>query len=499
MSNKRLKVSHGGSGISLCSSSLSAEVPSASICDLPNDLLKYCFAFIPGSYVTIAPVCKQFFGSYITLGIHESAAFSSPDVLLKVGRNRRTTADAVSNDVKLTEYCFTGRFHDQKMLGYKKFVMIKFAEEGNLEMIQYFDSKLGEHFDKHTWIDMFNGVVDSFRKRLHIMKWIFEEKGHLIEDYININGAKSFIEAYEHVLEGVTAPRVKLQLCAYAAECGNIELLEYCHRNNYLLDVDDAYDGMCIYALENDHKEKALETLKWLRHHGCGWKEEFCKEAVSHNNLEVLKWAREDGCPWDQCALVAAIEYGNIAIIEYCLQNQCPMTTEICSSAMSIEDHNVALEVLKLLRKYSAHGMRVSVPMLFQEVILKQCSVLSDHSSNVPCVIEKLKLLREYGYQWNTNTSAEAANHNKLRVLQWLRHAGCSMDADTCTAASCKGNIEMLKYAHEVAGCRLSKEAYEYCFAEHGLDEPLTTVRDSHKKILKYLKKNDCPKPKKSD
>lgn len=117
MSKKGLKVSHGGSGISLCSSSPSEEeMPSASISDLPNDLLKYCFSFIPGCYVTVAPVSRQFFSNYSTLGIHESAAFNSPDVLLKVGRNKRTTVDAVSNDVNLTEYAFINNAPEDFML-----------------------------------------------------------------------------------------------------------------------------------------------------------------------------------------------------------------------------------------------------------------------------------------------------------------------------------------------------------------------------------------------
>lgn len=41
--------------------------------------------------------------------------------------------------------------------------------------------------------------------------------------------------------------------------------------------------------------------------------------------------------------------------------------------------------------------------------------------SNDQCIIEKLKLLRKYGYKLNENTSAEAAKKGRLRVLQWLQ------------------------------------------------------------------------------
>ena len=62
--------------------------------------------------------------------------------------------------------------------------------------------------------------------KLHIMKWICEEK---IQHADNITEMKSRIEAHEHVLEGVTAPEVTYALCQKAVEHGNIEVLEYCH------------------------------------------------------------------------------------------------------------------------------------------------------------------------------------------------------------------------------------------------------------------------------
>ena len=83
MSNKRLKVSHSSDR------AIAREVPTAaSISDLPNDLLKHCFSFIPGSYVKVAPVCRQFFRNYCTVGIDDSLTALSTNVLLKIGQNK---------------------------------------------------------------------------------------------------------------------------------------------------------------------------------------------------------------------------------------------------------------------------------------------------------------------------------------------------------------------------------------------------------------------------
>lgn len=69
---------------------------SASISDLPNYLLKHCFSFISGSYITVAPVSRRFFSSYATISIDDSDTVNSADTLLKIGKNKRTTADALS-------------------------------------------------------------------------------------------------------------------------------------------------------------------------------------------------------------------------------------------------------------------------------------------------------------------------------------------------------------------------------------------------------------------
>ena len=77
------------------------------------------------------------------------------------------------------------------------------------------------------------------------------------------------------------------------------------------------------------------------------------------------------------------------------------------------------------------------------------------------------------------------------------------MDTKTCTGAVQAGKIEILKYAHEVAGCFLSKETYAFCFGWLGLETNYnsipTSVRDSHVEILKYLEENECPRPARSD
>ncbi|GFH47635.1 predicted protein [Chaetoceros tenuissimus] len=90
------------------------------------------------------------------------------------------------------------------MIGKNAFLMEKLAKEGNLEMIQYFDSKLCGHFRHFDWDRLFDEAARH--DRLNIMKWIFEEMS--FETY-DVHYIQCTIEAYEHVLEGVKAPAAK--------------------------------------------------------------------------------------------------------------------------------------------------------------------------------------------------------------------------------------------------------------------------------------------------
>ncbi|GFH47634.1 hypothetical protein CTEN210_04109 [Chaetoceros tenuissimus] len=560
--SKRLKVSH--------TSDRGVEVPSASISDLPNDLLKHCFNFIPDSYITIAPVSRQFHRNYCTRGMDDSLTALSTDVILQVGRNKRTTADAASNDVKLTEYCFINNAPKEFMIQVcvkaamkgridviecvnifgvdlmkvvqkmKKFrdpttLIYKLTKEGNLKMLQYFDRKnLLQDFGEQTWPSLFSTAEASHQ--LHIMKWIDERDAQYAYKRFYTKNMKSRIEAYEHVIEGVTASKVTEELCIKAAK----------------------YD-----------KEHALVTLKWLRQNGYSWHERFCRAAALNDNLQALKWARNNNCPWNAGTLCEAAKRGNIPIIEYCLQNQCPMTIGVCACAMENKDHKTALAVLKLLRQnlcpwdygtvdkaiYSGnfeamlwakrngcawridsfalltqrgnvsiieevlqheqqHGSNLFLQTegtvkMTPDVIRVINSVMFVSRSSDSLIIEKLKLLRKYGYEWNAETFIENVKHGRLLVLQWLRLMGCSIYEDEdedilCIAAVERGSIEILKYMHEVVGCRLSKEAYAYCFNFDGLDVAHVSylplhVRDSYTEILEYLEDNDCPRPDNSD
>ena len=210
ISSKRLKVTHTSDG--------TREKPPMSISDLPNDLLKHCFSFIPGSYVIVAPVSRHFFTNYCTVGMDDSDTVNSADALFQICRNKATTTDAVASDLYLTELSFINNAPNKFMIkacrkaimkgrkdiiecaslfgvdfekevfgenyrptedediacGETIFILKTLAKEGNLDMLDYL-------FEKFSWLwlgDIKSEVAvagASEKGHLHILQW-FQDK-----------------------------------------------------------------------------------------------------------------------------------------------------------------------------------------------------------------------------------------------------------------------------------------------------------------------------------
>ncbi|GFH47599.1 hypothetical protein CTEN210_04074 [Chaetoceros tenuissimus] len=452
MSSKKLKVASTSDG--------TKEVPCTSISDLPNDLLKHCFSFIPGSYITVAPVSRQFFSNYSTVDIDDSLTVSSTDALLKIGRNKRTTADAVASDVFLTEYGFLNNAPIEFMHEVCRKAIMK-GRKDIIECATVFgvDFKQGV-FDDDSYVDildiMLRGVPRqstmiktlaeeasssaaaygaSEKGHLHILQWFQERDKDFISDHgvaeqVTLHGhldilrwlADDNIERIALVLPAMIDHKVAassgrvevlkfLQERSYtqfnetlfsaAAKSGSIDMLKYCHENNCHFDSSAYHD-----AFENEDKAKVLQTLKFLHLHEYPWNEKVCELAAKTDNLRTLKFARSKGCPWNAKETVKfAAMSGNIDILEYCLQNGCELSADLC-----------AYSVLK---------------------------------KNNPKALDTLQWLRQRSCPWDDKTCQYAVTYKNYDAFVWARNNGCEMDSITFSMVMSSDNISVIEHCLE--------------------------------------------------
>ena len=94
--------------------------------------------------------------------------------------------------------------------------------------------------------------------------------------------------------------------------------------------------------------------------------------------------------------------------------------------------------------------------------------------------LELLKYAHENGCPWDRSTCSSAAQNGHLECLKYLHENGCPWDDWTCSSAAFNGHLECLKYAHEI-GC------------PWGVYTCSNAAENGHLECLKYAHENGCP------
>jgi hypothetical protein len=193
--------------------------------------------------------------------------------------------------------------------------------------------------------------------------------------------------------------------CAAAAQHGHFELLKWARENGCPWDYWTANNAAArgdIAMLEWVHSQGGeldeyvcssaanLETLKWLREHGCPWESKrSCRSFASTGKLDMLEWAVENGLPWHPTAGEVAAWGGYKEVLMWAIEKGLPIEKspgKVCAEA--------------------AHGGH----------------------------FEMLKWLRDEGYTWERHTCSLAAKEGHWEVLKWAVENGCPLSFKTLRA-----------------------------------------------------------------
>ncbi|GFH53307.1 hypothetical protein CTEN210_09783 [Chaetoceros tenuissimus] len=472
--------------------------PSATMNDLPSEVMKNIFSFVgKGNYCFVAPVSKDFCYNYLTMDVIEDKFAHKMDCQLAIGKNKITTAEAASTSFELAEYCFFNAPEDFKRQVVKKAVetgrkdiveigeamgieisesmspeiirnnLVKIARRGDLEMIKLLQEKGVDIASNKLYI--MNAAAN--KGQLGILKWL--RKNNLCSSSDNQSlivriAARSGRLSIIKWAKEVAGFNLHIGLINDAAASGNLDLIKYLRSKEiswkdntfcfavlsgniamlqYLIDNECPHDEprICSNAVVDDDREKALEVLQWLHEHNVPWDEETCNTSARKGNLKALEYARLNGCQWNETCLEQAVRHRNVEVIEYCLQNGCPIGTRaICKFATTHnQDHDQAFQILKLLRKFS-------VPWSTETCTFAACN---GH-------FEALKWAVSEGCNWDRQKCANyAAEHGDIEVLKWMKIHGCQWDLETIEGAARKGNLETLKFLRS-QGCPCNESTF---------------------------------------
>lgn len=138
-----------------------------------------------------------------------------------------------------------------------------------------------------------------------------------------------------------------------------------------------------------------------------------------------MLWAIKNGCPWTIDSFASLTQRGNVAIIEEILQDKQHHGLLFVKTEGVVK---MTPEVVEAINK-NIFGKVKMHPMLV-ECFHRAFFLAFFGRANEDYIIEKLKLLRRYGYEWNAETIFQARQEGQYRVVQWLEYMGCPTDED---------------------------------------------------------------------
>lgn len=115
------------------------------------------------------------------------------------------------------------------------------------------------------------------------------------------------------------------QRMEYAASIGNINCLQYLHKEGILWDEQILY-----IAAENGQ----LSAVKYLHEEGCPWNVSVCVGAASNGHLECLKYLHKEGCPSTEAVCMVAVCSGHLECFKYLREEDCEWDRDMCISLL---------------------------------------------------------------------------------------------------------------------------------------------------------------------
>ncbi|GFH53381.1 hypothetical protein CTEN210_09857 [Chaetoceros tenuissimus] len=511
------------------------EQPSATINDLPSEILKNIFSYVGrGNYALVGPVSKDFCYNYLTMDVIEDKLAHKMDVQLAIQRNSGTTIEAASSSKALAEYCF---LHDAPP-EFLNQMSLKAIAEGNRDVVKV---ALAMGFD-----------ITQGLKYVPVTETV---QGELIQQLC----VKGDLEMMK-LLGDLCIMHFEELIIDTAAYYGHLEMLKWIqgwiqHEYRAIGKTLWTHKDMFFASAARGGR---LEIIKWGKDEAFLElnKTECIKHAAESGQLELVKWFHRStdtlDTPLDLFTFENAVSSGNVALIKYLLENDCPHDSpEACTFVCNIQDHQKAVEILELLHQYDvpwnestcacaaangnltaliyarSNGCAWDEETLIHAVqsnhlnIVEYClrngcprgsadicmfaMFIHDHDQALKC----LQTLREFAIPWSAQICAEAANSGNIKALKWAKSEGCSWNEDTfCNAVGGSCDIEIVNYCIE-NNCPFNDEVYMNaisssdpitfvnCLRDNGYPWSASVCADAayqkDLKLLRWLRYNNCP------
>jgi hypothetical protein len=334
-------------------------------------ILKRVFTFLPGCWLFLGAVCREWKDVYA--GIEESQQVRCYSLR---GRNKFMTCCT-----KSTCYSAAVSSPAAARLAHESGLQVC-TEEESLQLIA------GLHADIET---------------LALLRELGMPLSEILVEAVALSGRLSTLQ---HLVAepGCSIPDA---LSYYAARSGSISMLQWLRAE----DLCAFNKQTCAGAARGGH----LAALRHLRSEGCDWQEAYIADyAGSSGSVAVVEWLRQQqGIRIDAEVMSYAAGAGQLAMCQHLRSTGCDWDTEACAAA-ALDGH---LDTLRWLR---AQGCPWDVNEVCIEAANKEFIDILNYVTEQGEVLEAKML---------TLILCRAGFDNKPLAAQWLRQHGAQWPA----------------------------------------------------------------------
>jgi hypothetical protein len=359
-------------------------------------ILQQVFSFLPGNWLFLDAVCKEWQAVYTGLADQQiyKVSLRGNDKLVSCGAKTTLYSAAVASPATARLACEHGVN----------------AENSHVQL------SAGFHADLRT---------------LLTLRELGMPFSHIVVSAAARSGRLTILQ---YLLAEQQCPK-PCELTYFAARSGNVAMLNWLWAGSWYEPGDDKL--ACAGAARAGN----LALLQLLHTGGCDWdSEDTARDAASSGSLETVKWLRQQqGIEINAGVMAAAARMGQIAMCEHLRSIGCEWGTSACEDAAIYGEIN-------MLRWLRQNGCPWTVRTVCMHAAYNGCTEILDY------VVEQGEVLDA---ELLTEALNCAGSHNNLPAAQWLRQRGAQWPADLYyyQYESCHCHGDTLAWAR-AEGCR---------------------------------------------
>lgn len=224
-------------------------------------------------------------------------------------------------------------------------------------------------------------------------------------------------------------------------------------------------DECQLYTIYPDPVYKAafychFDCVKILVDLGFKWHELVCENAALKGDLDMLVYAHEHGCPWGVGTIHESVHYDNgpIDCLKYAYENGCPVERDYIMEHAVLTENIAAMDYL-ISKGHEMTEDLVNVSIEYNKPVslkylLDRLSARLDDRTMDDCVFDCIKednrvclgILLDYGAKLEPYYISYAAGYDSIECLKLLRERGCEWDTDTLERAWKGEAVQCLEY-----------------------------------------------------